>query len=348
MRTLVRSGAWCLIGLLCVELGFRLVYHWKYSVPVADPSQMIFHYYPGVKALTEVRVDRDDEFVDVLLLGGSVLHANYSSVASRLAAELQSLTPGAVRIHNMAAAAHSLLDSRIKYELVRGKPYDLAIVYHGINDVRANNCPPEVFRADYSHYSWYREVQTIRRHPELRYTVLPFAADHIFGIVKRRLLGDRVIPTHNPRRDWVRYGGDLKAAMAFERRLHYIARGLLSAGTPVVLATFAHQIPQCPDQPGGPGAGLRNPCYPTTILGKPEHVDQGVHAHNAAIAKVAKTLKDERLHFVGMNALLGERPEYFEDACHFTEEGSAAFVSYLRPVLEEIFVAPLAPPRERR
>jgi hypothetical protein len=68
-------------------------------------------------------------------------------------------------IHNASHPAHTSLDSLYKYRELQDKSFDLVIIYHGINKTRANNCPPHVFQADYSHYAWCLPSDDRWRHP---------------------------------------------------------------------------------------------------------------------------------------------------------------------------------------
>ena len=57
------------------------------------------------------------------------------------------------------------------------KRWDLVLVYHGINDVVLNNCPPGAFRADYSiAYRRYGMQYDLKRHPEVGYFALPYTS----------------------------------------------------------------------------------------------------------------------------------------------------------------------------
>ena len=63
-------------------------------------------------------------------------------------------------------------DSLWKYRYwYDGYDFDLVMFYHGINDSRANNYPRDVFRDDYTQFSYYQRFQPafdwIDRHPWL-------------------------------------------------------------------------------------------------------------------------------------------------------------------------------------
>src|SRR5258707_744797 len=60
-----------------------------------------------------------------------------------------------------SGVAGSSRDSLIKYLQLGDDQFELVIVYDGINDVRMNCCPREQFRDDYSHCSWYYEIQKL-------------------------------------------------------------------------------------------------------------------------------------------------------------------------------------------
>ena len=166
--------------ILSAELTCRLF--WGFQVPGAffHPDRIIYFYQRNLlrSGLPEADVRRDDGYFDVLLLGGSVVSHDFGRIDDYLAAGLTD-SKGPVRIWNAAEPAHTSRDSWEKYSRLEDKHFDLVIVYDGINDSRFNNIEPGQFRPDYSHVSWYREINAYRNHPEIAYFALPFTLERM-------------------------------------------------------------------------------------------------------------------------------------------------------------------------
>ena len=75
----------------------------------------------------------------------------------------------------------------IEYEALGNEHFDLVLVYDGINEARANNVPPDLFRDDYGHYGWYEVVNALARHQGRARFALPYTAEYL-GLRLRELL----------------------------------------------------------------------------------------------------------------------------------------------------------------
>src|SRR5215471_18848261 len=140
------------------EASSRLIWKLTFGVPFFSPEKMYYVFYPELKSVEKRRIPAHDGQIDILLLGGSVLNPNFGNIARVLEERIAYETKKPVRIYNLAKSAHSSADSYYKYRHLMDKHFDLVIFYHGINEVRANNVPPSVFKPDYSHYSWYKQI----------------------------------------------------------------------------------------------------------------------------------------------------------------------------------------------
>ena len=71
-----------ILGVLAatVEVGTRAFWRLGYGVSFKAPDFYDI-YYPETRAAETMRIARDDEQIDVLLLGGSVLHERFVSIA---------------------------------------------------------------------------------------------------------------------------------------------------------------------------------------------------------------------------------------------------------------------------
>ena len=69
-----------------------------------------------------------------------------------------------VRVVSTGVPAQMTYDSLWKYRYwYDGYDFDLVIFYHGINDARANNYPRQVFRDDYTQFSYYHRASNSNR-----------------------------------------------------------------------------------------------------------------------------------------------------------------------------------------
>ena len=284
---------------------------------------MIFEYYPELQETEHTTIVPGDEYFDVLILGGSVLNKDFSPVGRFIKDNNKR-----IRIHNLAIPAHTSLDSRIKYSYLKDTAFDFVVFYHGINETRTNNCPQDVFDADYNHVRWYEEINTLRT-SAVNVSVIPFAIKQWLHSVSRSLGIKQYIPMEFPRRDWMRYGSDVKSAASFKFNVLEIVNLANKNKTPLLLLSFAYYVlddysldkflggeldyATRPDASGTRGT-------PIEIWGQPKNVEQGILAHNQALREISAS--QEQVHFLDMNQLLPKSKEYFNDVCHLTRKGS--------------------------
>jgi len=197
-RRLIRLFGWGTLLLLLagvLELGARV--YWKTrGVPLWGACEKLhWAFYPELGEIERTPVDPEGDTVEILLLGGSALSSRYGNIEYVLHEELSRRLSPRVRVHNAAAPAHTTLDSLYKYRHLDGRRFDLVLVYHGINDARANNCPPELFRDDYSHYAWYSLINDYERGPATRWLVFPYTLEFV-AVKAAERLGPCRLRTH--------------------------------------------------------------------------------------------------------------------------------------------------------
>jgi hypothetical protein len=306
-----------LLGIAVLEAGSRALYARDERLPFFFPPEFLV-YPPLYHAMQDYAPDA----TNVLLLGGSVLNG-----AGRDGKLQDALGPG-WRVYNVAQNAHSSLDSLTKYRWLidRGYRFDYVVFYHGINEVRANNAPPEVFRANYSHYLFYRLVHAVfgGEHPVRRaalHSALVFRADRLVTQLREtRAFGRNFVNIAYPREDWLNYGVDVRSAASFEANLTAIAELANETGAKMIVGEFLYD-PRLDDYAEGrAGAGSRDEMVAyTKEWGLPEHVRGGILAHNALLA--AHTGEYTYISFDAM-----KRSENFIDPCHFADGAEAQFV----------------------
>lgn len=314
------------VGVL--EIGARVYWASRGISAWSSPRQLHRALYPELAPVENAPRDETGETYDVLLLGGSALHNNYGSIEHVLRESLN--RPGAkVRVLNVSMPGHTTLDSLYKYRHLSGIPFDLVVLYHGINEVRANNCPPNVFRDDYGHYSWYALINAWERKADRHWLVGPYTLRFVLTKVAERLGWSSYVPTHRPRTEDLKWGGDVRSAVPFERNVRQIVELARSRGQPLVLMTFAYYVPPDYSEALFTARRLdyRAHLLPIELWGAPDHVSTALAAHNAVIRRLATEYPG--CVFVDQDALLPHSANYFNDVCHLTNEGCRQFVDNL-------------------
>jgi len=315
-----------IIGALILEAGSRALYARDERLPFFYPTEYLV-YPPLYHAMRDYSADTKN----VLLLGGSVLMG-----AGRRGEMQEALGPG-WRVYNVAQNAHSSLDSLTKYRwlVAHGYRFDYVVFYHGINEVRANNCPPDVFRDDYSHYLFYRLVHAVfdEGHPVQRWALrsaLVYRADRLVAQLRNtRTFGRHFVTTSYPREDWLKYGAEIRSAGPFEANLMEIARLANAHGATLLVGEFFYDPVLDAYVDGREGAPSREAMVAyTREWGLPENVLKGIRAHNAVI-------REHRDGFVGVDTSAMRQHEKFIDPCHLTETANAEFVALMANALRE-------------
>lgn len=306
------------------ETGIRAYWTWRKLSFFGCQNQIFLVFHRQLEVVLNTPVERGDGVFDVLLLGGSVLHPEFATIDRQLGEQIETRIDGPVRVHNVSGTGHVSLDSFYKYRHLTDKSFDLVLVYHGVNEVRANNCPDELYRDDYSHYAWYADLNAFERAPGARWLASPYT----FGMLWRRgtaVLGLRAYQPKNLSAGdpaWVQHGAHIKTQKAFDRNLSAIVELAKQKNQTLVLMTFAYyNPPQFPDA-----------WYPTRIWGRPANVEKGIRAHNDVVSRLVQT--NPELIFVDQNRLIPKEKAYFRDVCHLSEQGSERFVQNVMGVLE--------------
>jgi len=277
---------------------------------------------------------------NVLLLGGSVLQ--------RIPREAWRRTGPEWSFHDVSFKAHTTLDSLYKLEwlLRSGYRFEYVVLYHGINEVRTNNVPLELFAADYSHYAFYRMAHLLFRDRATLASLLVRHSDLAYRVAlayrTRSGQGD-LLPPDNPPKEWKPYGADIKSAPSFRRNLVRISELARQSGSTLVVPRFAYASPSDYSIAAWRDRSLGFSCEergdPTHIWGAPEHVPPGIDAHN-------RVIDDERDRFVLVDTspLMGNVDD-FCDICHFSPRGMERFVQLVVRRIREAEQGRAPPPQ---
>ena len=316
--------AYAFFLVLLLEGASRAYWAVETDVPFFGTSGLLTTlYYPEIQPIVDAEIGPGDGAFDVLLLGGSVLHDDFGGVGPRLQDLLQKRTGRRVRVHNAAFSAHTTRDSFYKYQALADKRFDLVILYHGINEVRANNVPPELFRDDYGHYGWYRALNQLDHRREVGWFALPYSLTRLWTGLREKLGMDDYVPLHLPREGWLEFGSDIRTAAPFADNVRAILELTRERGEPLLLMTFAFH----PGIEGGYGIGL---------WGRKPNVLAGLRAHNRALLEVARAERGDDVLLIHQAKLIPRDDTLFTDTCHLSPAGVRKFVS---PIVRK--VAPL-------
>jgi hypothetical protein len=304
-----------------LELVSRINWLGREHLPAVRTEAVWRMFFPEWNLAGVDTLAAGDGMFHVLLLGGSALVKGFGDIEPRLQAALQTRLKRPVRVVNLAYIGRASLDSRIKYERL-DHPFDLVVVYHGINDAYLNNCPASAFRPDYTHADRFRHLRALEQHPEFSCFALPYTARYL---VTSAL--DRLMLSNRPRRQWHKYGGNLKTPPCFEDNLERIAVLARARRARLLLMTFAYYIPADYTEEAFERRALdyaEHSCA-ISLWGTPENVGRAIHAHNDAVRRIAAR-HDEAL-FVDQSQLMPVGKAYFDDICHLTPAGSERFVA---------------------
>jgi hypothetical protein len=324
--------------ILLFELVFRAYYAISFKKPrvLYRPFAVIEHYYPGLLDVMDAEIRNDDEQLDILLLGGSVLTSMWGNVPADLESQLKKATNRPFKIYNLATPAHTSRDSRVKFDLLKNQKFDVVLVYHGINAVRFNHCPPDVFKADYSHVDFYAKTNALAKRTWSRFSVLPLVFIQLKTNILRTYAEDNYLPFHAPVKDshldWIEYGMEVKTTEALRANYTHIINESEKRGNTLVMPQFGFYIPEgyslkkFTDQQLDYGRH-RNP---VELWGTVKTVTAGINAHNREIYKLQK---EHNLPLLNMNEKVTKDAAHYDDLCHLAPLGSIQFVEAVLPFL---------------
>lgn len=326
--------------LVAVEGASRAYVAFGYGASWLRPGSIVGCFYPELRKIQQRGTDDGDAF-RVLLLGGSVLHPAWGAFPETLHDVLARRSAREVEIYNAAAAGHATRDSLIKYRHLAAERFDLVIVYHGINELRANNVPAADFRGDYSHIAWYRRLAWIEAHPGLmRWSAVPYALHDVWIGIETLVGRYRPIPRIKPDPELLAHGAELKTPASFQQNLEAILALAHERDQPVLLMSYAYYL-----APGYSKSAFRQRALDygshrvhVEVWGRPEHVVAGLDAHNAVIRDVAA--RHPEVAYVDQEAAIPDGALYWNDVCHLSVSGMLVFAEGIGRELEARGVLP--------
>jgi hypothetical protein len=281
------------------------------------------YYYPELKAsgATSAPGSHDDNVIDVLTLGGSVMLQIEPVLEIRLREELGEH----IRFYHLSTTAHTSRDSLLKYRQLAGGRFDVVIFCHGINDVRMNYWPKSRFQADYTHCPWYAHLAHDTQLGQLTLW------NRVVQFTKQEGLGP-------PSASDYLLGSDLKTPPAFENNLSQLASEAAARDDRVVFLTMASYLPtgytRRAFQDGALDYGAGDAQYAVELWGEPRQVMAGIVEHNRRTRAVAG--RHEHVRLVDIEASIEASGQNFSDVCHLTRSGQQRIIGELVPVVVEI------------
>jgi hypothetical protein len=334
VRRALRALAFLVLCLVSLEVAARLFW-WTRGVPVTQPGRILQAFYPQLSEVDRHKPKWASARKHVLLLGGSTLHPRWGTIQAELREQFAYAGERDVRFFNLSAPGLTSRDSRLAYEAIGDEHFDLILVYDGLNEARANNVPPDLFRDDYGHYGWYETVNALARYQGRAWFALPYTVEYLGLQIRQLVLSSRYVPRNSPRADWLPYGDTVRSVRPLEANLRAILARAASRGEPVLLMTFATWVPENYTverfEAGELGYGLHE--TPLELWGEPHAVERAVAAHNAVVSALAREHPDVK--FVDQARLLAGQPRWFNDPCHLTLSGAHRFVRNLLPAALE-------------
>jgi len=327
---------YAILLILFFEFSLRTFYAILYRNPeiILSPYSIADRFYPGVRERAAAPIAEQNGRIDILMLGGSVLHPDWSSIELQLRQRLSNDYDCEIHIDNLAIPAHTSLDSRIKFSMLQDQHYDILLLYHGINEARFNNCPEEIFEEDYTHIEFYSFAYPLT-YTLSRYSILPY----VVGFLQRKLSQHRLVSRYFVENEaWLQYGTNIKTVASFRNNYDEIVQMATRQNTTVIIPSFAYYIPDSYSYAAFEEKKLDYIAHktPIKVWGLPEAVEKGILAHNRVIQNYNHEQVGVSVHYLDMNHMIPKEGKYFDDICHLSEAGSAAYIAELYPLVQEI------------
>ncbi len=327
--------------LFLIEILSRVYFVQKYETSFITPIDYIYKYYPELKHIKRGINRSPKDAYKVLLLGGSVMNNDFGNIQIAMGKMLSEATGKYVEIFNLAERAHTSLDSYYKYSQLININFDLVVLYHGINELRANNCPPDIFQTDYSHYDWYNELNLLTGCSSLEYSAIPAVSRLFYNRFNNFINGREFIEMNQPRQEWLQYGSDIKTAESFSDNLESIIDLAEQKDEQILMMSFASFVPDNYSLESFAEKSLEYSSnqYPIEIWGQFENIIKGLGVHNQVLSNISKN--HNQVLFVDQNQLIPKDGIHFNDICHLTNDGCFKFTENIYQEITRVTTAEL-------
>ncbi len=291
-----------------------------------DLALMGFYAYPGIliddtpinsKGFTGhelLETEKSSDIVRILTLGGSTMFNR--RMTERMIDSWHDVFPSPPEVVGGALRTHTTRASVIKYEYHFSKyRFDYVLIYHGINDLWANNVDPGRYSSDYAHQNpWGRRTAFLD------------------NVVLARIIYNAFHPGAGAFPESASNRANFMAEESFEANLRSLVLSVRENDGKPVLMTFAWYIPEdyTLDRFLAGGVGYNNPTRydycPVELWGDVAYVNAGLERTNAIVRRIASELN---VDLVEQYDHLGQNLENFGDPVHFSEIGTERFIGEL-------------------
>jgi lysophospholipase L1-like esterase len=252
----------------------------------------------------------------VLMLGSSAFFNR--RMAERLKESLAAASHERVEVVGAALRSHTTMSSVLKYRVLAKYHFDDVLIYHAINDLWANLVPPERFDENYTHMGCEYHRGILLNHSLIARGIYDKFFCHVDPPQYSRITLDN--------------GAGFASEKPFRRNLRALVKKARDNGARPILITFAWSAPSdyTKERFLAGQAGYRNPdnydARPLEFWGKPAYVREGLARYNRIVRELAVELN---VPLIDAETYMDHDPRWFGDPCHFNEEGTERFVSYL-------------------
>ena len=329
LKRIGKTITFAFITLLMLEIASRIYWKAKSKVPFTEPWKISLSFYPELELISTLNPSTNDNYHDILLLGGSVLNDQWGTVSTEIRQLLEKKKVSNIRIFNLAVPAHTSRDSLLKYKALKNYRFDQIIFYHGINETRANNIPGHLFKADYSHFDWYAITNAMAASNHEPILALPPTVKYLKLLVNNHFSSENRAPRHSPKKEWIHHGSTHKSATSIRNNLKEIAKIATKRGDNLAIATFSLYVPKDYSLARFKAKQLDYQLHltPLELWGHPNHVITATKAHNEELMNIAKN--DKTIQLIRADKLMPKGASYFNDPCHLTPEGSFQFAKII-------------------
>lgn len=316
------------LGLECVS---KLLISQKSDLPFWHSKEEAI--YP---MLHNKLVNYSPNNTNVLLLGGSTLFY----VGKRI--QLENL--GDEHYFNLSHSVHSSLDSVHKYHYLisQGYTFDYVIFYHGINEVRFNNIPTNLFLDNYDHVHFYRFANAVfdSGNPFLHILLKSSLGFRLYEFYVRVKYMETSISKGRISKEWIPFGKDIKTNSSFEHNLLTIMQLAKSKNATMITPKFAFHVPKNYSkqlfsdhslgyQRNHNAKNSRSDCCHIELWGKPSHVIKGIEIHNEIIIRL-----QDNFRYVDTSHISADINKFY-DICHFSRKGEKEFIELVVNAIKE-------------
>ncbi|MEM1124285.1 MAG: hypothetical protein AAGJ18_27855, partial [Bacteroidota bacterium] len=271
------------------------------------------------------------------LLGASVLEDVRGNIRQKLYDTLKTHFPDkGVEVINFSQPGQTSKDSANKLKMYQQLAQaDLVLFYHAINESKANACPDSIFDIDYNHYARIQKINTIIKHWEANYTVIPLYLELLGQRINPPMSLEKYYSTKGLGDKWLNYGEHIKTRASFEKNLTAIHQQCQQNQVSLLSPEYVYYLPEDYKKANHQQYYTEGQFGRTAVelWGIPKFVKKGIDAHNAVNEKVASKYD---FSFVKTNDTIPKVKANFNDICHLTNRGASVFVAVIAPEIIEI------------